>query len=97
MDKTTFKIQHMDCMAEESMVRMQLDGQTAVKSLEFDLPNRKLTVFHTGKLQEIENSINSLGLGSTLLTTGTTDQVLTVEDPKGQSKLLWTVLAFWSK
>ncbi|GAB3832616.1 hypothetical protein GCM10028895_50540 [Pontibacter rugosus] len=92
MDKSTFKIQHMDCASEENMVRMKLDGVPAVKGLEFDLLNRRLTVFHAGQLPSIENLINELGLGSSLLNTESTEQELAVEDTKGQSRLLWQVL-----
>lgn len=74
------------------MVRMKLDGMPTVKSLEFDLPSRQLTVFHTGELQTIEASIHELGLGSSLVTTERTEQELTLEDTQGQSRLLWTVL-----
>lgn len=93
MEKSTFKIQHMDCSAEESMVRMKLDGMSAIKGLDFDLQNRQLTVFHKGQLQEIEGSIKELGLGSSLLNTESTEQELQVEDANGQRNLLWTVLA----
>ena len=92
MEKSTFKIQHMDCASEENMVRMKLDGVTAVKGLDFDLQKRQLTVFHAGELEAIEAHINELGLGSSLLSTGSTEQEVVVEDAQGQRKLLWTVL-----
>lgn len=92
MDKTTFKIQQMDCPSEERMVRMKLDGVPAVKGLDFDLQNRQLTVYHAGQLHEIATSLDELGLGSSLLATESTAQLPETEDAKGQSKLLWTVL-----
>ncbi|RNI27357.1 cation transporter [Rufibacter immobilis] len=92
MDKSTFKIQHMDCAAEESLVRMKLDSVGSVKALEFDLQNRQLTVIHDGELDTISSSIGELGLGSSLLSTETYGQELFEEDAQGQRKLLWTVL-----
>lgn len=93
MDKSTFKIQQMDCPSEERMVRMKLDGMPAVKSLDFDLQNRQLTVFHNGELDTIEGSIRELGLGSSLLATENVGQEdMVAEDAKGQSRLLWAVL-----
>ncbi len=83
----------MDCQAEESIVRMKLDGISAVKGLDFDLKNRQLTVFHAGQIDLINGLINELGLGSALLNTEKTEQELEVEDAKAQRKLLWTVLA----
>ena len=83
----------MDCASEENMVRMKLDGMSAVKSLDFDLQQRQLTVYHTGELGTITDSINELGLGSSLLATERTEQEnVIVEDAQGQRKLLWIVL-----
>lgn len=93
MEKSTFKIQHMDCASEENMVRMKLDGIASVKGLDFDLQQRQLTVYHTGELETITGSINELGLGSSLAATEHSDQQdVVVEDAQGQRKLLWIVL-----
>ena len=46
MEKTIFKITKMDCPSEENLIRMKLDGITSIKHLDFDIPNRTLTVFH---------------------------------------------------
>lgn len=45
--QTEYRVEHMDCGAEEQMVRMALEGRTGVEHLAFDLPNRRLTVRHT--------------------------------------------------
>lgn len=93
VDKSTFKIQQMDCPSEERMVRMKLDGMPAVKTLHFDLQKRQLTVIHSGELEAIEGSIGELGLGSSLLTTEDVEpEDVLVEDKSAQRKLLWTVL-----
>ena len=92
MEKTTFEIKKMDCPCEENLLRMKLDVIEEVKNLEFDIPNRKLTVYHIGNISEIESSINDLKLGDTLLSSETTEEVEFKEE-SGQRKLLWTVLA----
>ena len=46
MQKTTFKIQKMDCASEESMIRMKLEEIDNIKGLQFDLAKRKLDVIH---------------------------------------------------
>ena len=92
MEKTTFEIKKMDCPCEENLLRMKLDVIEEVKNLEFDIPNRKLTVYHIGNISEIESSINDLKLGDTLLSSETTEEVEFKEE-SGQRILLWTVLA----
>jgi len=91
MDKSIFKITQMDCPSEESLIRMKLDSVEGIKALYFNIPDRKLTVFHEGNLPEIEIAINKLKLGDQLISSEKTEDVKMPEDKK-QSKLLWTVL-----
>jgi len=82
----------MDCPSEENLIRMKLDGISSIKNLDFDIPNRKLTIFHKGQIDQIEKSITELNLGGKKLTTEQTDQTK-FEENSNQKKLLWTVLA----
>jgi Co/Zn/Cd efflux system component len=93
MEKTVFKITKMDCPSEENLIRMKLDGIFSIKHLEFDIPNRKLTVFYLGQgqIQQIEQSISQLKLGEKKISTEQTDRTVFTEDAN-QKKLLWTVL-----
>ncbi len=63
MNKTVFEITKMDCPSEENLIRMKLDEISSIANLDFDIPNRKLTVFHNGEIYQIEKSINELNLG----------------------------------
>ena len=92
MEKTTFEVPKMDCPSEENLIRIKLDGIWEIKNLDFDIPNRQLTVFHDGQLELIESSINDLNLGGTRVRTEQSDR-LEFEEPTKQRKLLWTVLA----
>jgi len=92
MEKTIFEITKMDCPSEESLIRIKLDGISSIKNLAFDIPNRKLSVFHDGEIDQIERSIIELNLGAQKLTTEQTDQTEFSEN-SNQRKLLWTVLA----
>ena len=92
MEKTTFEITKMDCPSEENLIRMKLDGISSIKNLDFDISNRRLTVFHSGQIDQIEKSILELNLGGQKLTTEKTDQTEFKEN-SNQKKLLWTVLA----
>lgn len=92
MEKTIFQLPKMDCPSEENLVRAKLDGMAAIKNLNFDLPNRQLTVFHDGQLEQIESSIMELKLGGQRLRTEQSDQFEFAEQ-QSQRSLLWTVLA----
>lgn len=91
MEKTIFEIAKMDCPSEENLIRMKLDGLRAIANLEFDIPNRKLTVYHSGQVDEIERSLLELNLGGKKVSTEQADQTVYREN-KDQRKLLWTVL-----
>lgn len=92
MEKTIFEISQMDCPSEENLIRVKLEGISQIKNLDFDIPNRKLTVFHEGELEKIESSISDLSLGGRRLSTEQTEEI-EFEEPQKQRKLLWTVLA----
>ena len=91
MDKTVFNISKMDCPSEENLIRMKLNDMESVQKLDFDIENRKLTIYHVGQLHEIEAAIHQLNLNSTLLETNQTDQMV-LSESSNQQKLLWTVL-----
>jgi Co/Zn/Cd efflux system component len=92
MKKTVFKISKMDCPSEENLIRMKLDGISSITNLNFDIPNRKLTVFHSGEIDQIEKSVIELNLGGKKISTEQTDQTEFNENAN-QKKLLWSVLA----
>lgn len=91
MYKTIFKITKMDCPSEENLIRMKLDDILSIAYLEFDIPNRKLTVYHNGNLNQIEKSLGELNLGSTKVLSEKTNQVKFNKDVN-QRQLLWYVL-----
>ena len=52
----------MDCPSEEQMIRMKLEPYKEVKQLSFDIPNRKLEVYHTDEVEEFHQVFNALRL-----------------------------------
>ena len=74
MNKTIFEITKMDCPSEENLIRMKLDEISSIGNLEFDIPNRKLVVFHSGEIDEIEKSVIELNLGGRKISTEETEQ-----------------------
>lgn len=91
MNKSLFAISKMDCPSEENLIRMKLDGILSIRNLDFDIPNRQLTVFHTNDLDLIEKAIRDLNLGGKRISTEITDRT-DFEENQSQKKLLWTVL-----
>lgn len=90
MIKSTFIISKMDCPSEESLIRLKLEGIDAIQYLEFNIPERKLTVVHT-ESSEIESKLKSLDLGSELKEQSAIDWQ-SHESNDVQTKLLWAVL-----
>ncbi|WP_421773806.1 cation transporter [Gracilimonas sp.] len=93
MKKSTFNIPQMDCSAEEQMIRMRLEEFEDIKSLNFDIPNRTLEVYHENRLNEIEKALDSLSLGSKLNSTKEAQMSPFASDEQQQKNILWWVLA----
>lgn len=91
MNKTIFNISKMDCASEEQLIRMQLGKFSDVKSLQFDLPNRKLQVFHTDDHQDIFAALDRLNLNTKFISTGPAEEYH-IDNTHNQRKLLWQVL-----
>ncbi|NQZ76744.1 MAG: cation transporter [Ekhidna sp.] len=93
MKKSAFKIARMDCPSEEQMIRMKLEGLNEIKQLDFEIPQRKLTIFHNGNTAEIEKLLAELRLGSNLISDTESQEVIATEaDTNNQRKILWAVL-----
>lgn len=67
MKKSVFNIPKMDCAAEEQLIRMKLEGNPAINRLGFDLAQRRLDVFHSGPVEPLAQTLDSLRLGSNLV------------------------------
>lgn len=68
MYKTTFTVSQMDCPSEERIIRMALGGFSIMK-MDFNIPNRSLTVYHSEDPYVIDKKLISLNLGSSLIST----------------------------
>lgn len=82
----------MDCPSEEQLIRMKLQNFDTVKSLEFDIPNRKLDVYHDENPAPILSALEALNLNTTLISTEESQAVFATDTSNNQRKLLWTVL-----
>ena len=94
MQKTTFKISKMDCPSEEQMIRMKLADLTNINSLDFDIPNRQLTVFHTDNYDQIFQRLDDLKFDTSIIDSVSADNhATTTNNTDLERKLLWQVLA----
>jgi Co/Zn/Cd efflux system component len=94
MQKSIFRIAQMDCPSEEQLIRMALGEAEGIVSLEFDIPQRLLTVYHTGSVGPVGARLDALSLGSELHESYATNvSPRRVTDTKHERQLLWQVLA----
>ena len=68
MKKSVFDLPKMDCMSEERLVRMALQGSQAA-DLDFDLAERRLTVLHDDDPHHLLELLAPLGLQASLVET----------------------------
>ena len=95
MQRSEFRVRAMDCSAEEQMIRMRLQPLPEVRSLDFDLPARRLTVYHTGEVDLVASELAGLGLGDELIDSRTANEVPAAAGGEGdeqQRRVLWWVL-----
>ena len=84
----------MDCPSEEQMIRMKLADLTNINSLDFDIPNRQLTVFHTENHDQIFQRLDNLKFDTSLIDSVSADNyIATTDNTDLEKKLLWQVLA----
>jgi len=81
----------MDCPSEENLIRLKLAEITSVKHLDFDIANRSLTVYHDQDIAQIDSALDSLSLGSSLVSSKASSEV-SFDQESDQSKVLWTIL-----
>ena len=61
-----FIVPKMDCPSEEQLIRLTLESLNPSVGLQFDIPNRKVKVFHDDNLDEIKAKLKSLKFGAEL-------------------------------
>jgi len=92
MNKSVFRISKMDCPSEEQMIRMKLCETDQIKSLDFDIPNRQLTVYHAGNQQDVFQRLDALRIDTSLISSGPIDGMEKMDFASEERKTLWIVL-----
>jgi Co/Zn/Cd efflux system component len=93
MFKTTFRISKMDCPSEEQMIRVKLEGMAGIQGLKFDIPGRRLEVYHGDDYESILAALEGLQLDTELVSSEVIEPTDTEEDHHRQRRILWQVLA----
>lgn len=91
MYKTTFRIAQMDCPSEEQMIRLKLADVSQIQSLDFDIPNRMLYVFHYADHESIGHHLEVLQLGSSWVESVSVVEFEGRKDTAKERVLLWKV------
>ena len=71
---------------------MKLASNQNIKSMDFDIPNRKLIVYHIGEHHRILQNLESLNFGTRLISSETIDDFIIENKSETERKLLWQVL-----
>ena len=83
----------MDCSSEEQLIKMKLNSLDNIRYLEFDIPNRKLTIYHNGQVEQILGALESLNLNTKLVFSSEHSEMILETEAQGKErKLLWIVL-----
>ncbi len=83
----------MDCPCEENLIRFKLQDLQNIKSMEFNLSQRTVTIFHSGDHDSIENVLQKLDLGVRLIESIASDRDFRSQGDNKQRQTLWLVLA----
>ena len=67
MKESTFRLERMDCDAEEQLVRMALDDVDGINGTRFDLDERTVTVWHETDTSVVADTLDALDLNMTPL------------------------------
>ena len=84
----------MDCPSEEQIIRMRLTSLPNIKSLDFDIPNRTLTVLHSDNYDQIFQLLDNLNFDTSVVDSISADNNETDNsNTDSEKKLLWQVLS----
>lgn len=80
MRKSVFIVSKMDCPSEERIIRLKLDNMTSIKHMDFNLPERLLTINHEGGPDEILEKLIPLNFGASLRDSVAIEANSTIDD-----------------
>lgn len=75
------------------MIRMKLEGLDTIRSLQFDIPGRRLEVYHSDAHDNVLAALDSLQLDTKLLSSELTELTDIKDTDQQERRVLWQVLA----
>lgn len=95
-----FHVPKMDCPSEERMIRLALNDLHPAVALEVDIPQRRVTITHSGSANDILQRLQPLNYGAELRSTlplqsGSLDQALALSRDRDAAEakvLIWLLL-----
>lgn len=94
--KTIFEIPKMDCPSEERIIKMRLEEVQGIRNLDFDIPQRQLSILHEGSPEAILRALIPLNFDATIKSSMNVDLAsvnLSINDTYGESRLLKKLIA----
>lgn len=91
MTVSRFRVDDMDCAAEEQLVRLRLGQLGGIDHVGVDLANREVVVGHTIDTAEVAEALEDLRLGTSYLDDNAA--VAPTADPRRERLGLWIALA----
>jgi Co/Zn/Cd efflux system component len=93
MNKSTFVVSKMDCPSEERIIRMKLEDMLSIKHMDFNIPDRLLTIIHEGDASKILEKLIPLNFGASLKESIQTESSVSFEsDSTNEAKVLKLLL-----
>ncbi|MCA1932788.1 MAG: cation transporter [Calditerrivibrio sp.] len=94
MKKTIYHVKEMDCPSEEHMIRMKLSHLSTISDINFDIPQRSVTIVHNEKELEILRLIKELGFTVSVVESYNINDTNGINDKNKlkENILLWKVL-----
>lgn len=71
---SVFTVPKMDCPSEENLIRTAFASLDEAVTFEFDIPNRRASVYHPNMAETVEKIMASVGLGATLISLESVDR-----------------------
>ena len=64
---SVFSVPKMDCPSEENLIKTAFSSFGESVAFKFDIPNRKVHVYHADSPEKVQEAIKSVGLGATCI------------------------------
>lgn len=71
---SVFTVPKMDCPSEENLIRTAFASLDEAVTFEFDIPNRKASVYHPNMAENVQKIMASVGLGAKLISLESVDR-----------------------